>query len=93
MSTHLRGKSEKGFEQPTLHTIRGAGSCSRQADDDETLTIMKTTAAHLSALYLLLFALCAILVAFYIASLSASMLTAQTNDTLSEKAIDLAAIY
>ena len=55
--------------------------------------IMKTTAARLSALYLLLFALCAVLLVFYMTSLSARMLTAQTQDTINEEVLGLAAAY
>lgn len=55
--------------------------------------IMKTTAARLSALYLLLFAICAVLLVFYMTSLSAHMLTAQTQDTINEEALGLARAY
>ena len=55
--------------------------------------IMKTTAARLSALYLLLFAICAILLVFYMTSLSARMLTAQTQETINEEVADLARSY
>lgn len=55
--------------------------------------IMKTTAARLSALYLLLFMLCAILLVFYMTSLSARMLMAQTQDTINEEVLGLAAGY
>ena len=55
--------------------------------------IMKTTAARLSALYLLLFALCAVLLVFYITSLSARMLTAQTMETIDEEVQGLARAY
>lgn len=55
--------------------------------------IMKTTAARLSALYLLLFALCAILLVFYMTSLSARMLLAQTQDTINEEVASLAQAY
>ena len=55
--------------------------------------IMKTTAARLSALYLLLFAICAVLLVFYMTSLSARMLTAQTQDTINEEVLGLAAAY
>jgi signal transduction histidine kinase len=47
--------------------------------------IMRTTAARLSALYLLLFTVCAILLVFYMTSLSARMLTAQTQQTINEE--------
>ncbi|AZO55598.1 MULTISPECIES: HAMP domain-containing sensor histidine kinase [unclassified Mesorhizobium] len=55
--------------------------------------IMKTTAARLSALYFLLFALCAVLLVFYMTSLSASMLTGQTQDTINDEIIGLASAY
>ena len=55
--------------------------------------IMKTTAARLSALYLLLFALCAVLLVFYMTSLSARMLTAQTQDTINDEVLGLAHAY
>ncbi len=55
--------------------------------------IMRTTAARLSALYLLLFALCAMLLVFYMTSLSARMLTSQTQETINEEALGLARAY
>jgi len=55
--------------------------------------IMRTTAARLSALYLLLFALCAVLLVFYMTSLSASMLTGQTKDTINDEVVGLARFY
>jgi signal transduction histidine kinase len=55
--------------------------------------IMKTTAARLSALYLLLFALCAVLLVFYMTSLSARMLTAQTQETINDEVLNLARAY
>ncbi|WP_421913820.1 ATP-binding protein [Mesorhizobium sp.] len=55
--------------------------------------IMKTTAARLSALYLLLFAICAVLLVFYMTSLSARMLTAQTQDTINDEVLGLARAY
>ncbi|QND65650.1 HAMP domain-containing histidine kinase [Mesorhizobium loti] len=55
--------------------------------------IMKTTAARLSALYLLLFALCAVALVFYMTSLSARMLTAQTQDTINDEVLGLARAY
>ena len=55
--------------------------------------IMKTTAARLSALYFLLFALCAVLLVFYMTSLSARMLTAQTQDTINDEVLGLARAY
>ncbi|MGB3830586.1 MAG: ATP-binding protein [Mesorhizobium sp.] len=55
--------------------------------------IMKTTAARLSALYLLLFALCAVALVFYMTSLSARMLTAQTQETINEEVLGLSRAY
>jgi len=47
--------------------------------------IMKTTAARLSALFLILFALCAGVLVFYMSSLSVRMLTTQTQETIAEE--------
>jgi signal transduction histidine kinase len=55
--------------------------------------IMKTTAARLSALYLVLFAICATLLVFYMTSLSVRMLETQTQDTITEDAERLAVGY
>ncbi|UVK44514.1 HAMP domain-containing histidine kinase [Mesorhizobium sp. AR07] len=55
--------------------------------------IMRTTAARLSALYLLLFALCAVALVFYMTSLSARMLTAQTQETINDEVLGLARAY
>lgn len=55
--------------------------------------IMRTTAARLSALYLVLFALCAVLLVFYMTSLSANMLTAQTKETINEEVLGLDRAY
>src|SRR4051794_15361179 len=55
--------------------------------------IMKTTAARLSALYFLLFAICAVLLVLYMTSLSARMLTAQTQDTINDEVLGLARAY
>lgn len=55
--------------------------------------IMRTTAARLSALYLLLFALCAVLLVFYMTSLSARMLTGQTQETINDEVLGLARAY
>ncbi|MBX3575834.1 MAG: HAMP domain-containing protein [Rhizobiaceae bacterium] len=54
---------------------------------------MRTTAAKLSALYLLLFAVCAVFLVFYMTSLSARMLIAQTQETINEEVIGLANAY
>ena len=55
--------------------------------------IMRTTAARLSALYLLLFALCAVALVFYMTSLSARMLTGQTQETINDEVLGLARAY
>ncbi len=55
--------------------------------------VMRTTAARLSALYFILFALCAVLLVFYMTSLSASMLTAQTMETIDEEVQGLDSAY
>ncbi len=55
--------------------------------------IMRTTAARLSALYLLLFALCAVLLVIYMTSLSARMLAAQTRETINEEVQGLDRAY
>ena len=55
--------------------------------------IMRTTAARLSALYLLLFALCAILLVFYMTSLSVRMLSAQTQETINDEVLSLGRAY
>ncbi|MGX9576198.1 ATP-binding protein [Mesorhizobium sp. f-mel] len=55
--------------------------------------IMKTTAARLSALYLLLFAICAVLLVFYMTSLSERMLTGQTQETINDEVLGLARAY
>ncbi|MCO5146420.1 MAG: HAMP domain-containing histidine kinase [Aquamicrobium sp.] len=44
--------------------------------------VMKTTAARLSALFLILFALCAAVLVAYMSSLSVRMLTSQTQETI-----------
>ena len=48
--------------------------------------LLKTTAARLSALYLLLFSVCAVILVVYMTSLSVRMLTAQTQETIDEEA-------
>lgn len=55
--------------------------------------IMRTTAARLSALYFILFALCAVLLVFYMTSLSASMLNTQTKETINEEVQGLDSAY
>jgi signal transduction histidine kinase len=55
--------------------------------------IMKTTAARLSALFMVLFALCAILLVFYMTSLSVNILTSQTQETINEEMQGLGRAY
>ena len=55
--------------------------------------IMRTTAARLSALYFILFALCAVALVVYMTSLSARMLAAQTMDTINEEVQGLDRAY
>ena len=55
--------------------------------------IMKTTAARLSALYFILFALCAMVLVFYMTSLSARMLAVQTMETINEEVLGLDRAY
>lgn len=57
------------------------------------LAIMNTTAARLSALYLILFTACAVFLVFYMTSLSVRMLTTQTQETINEEVQGLAAAY
>ena len=55
--------------------------------------IMRTTAARLSALYFILFASAAVALVFYMTSLSARMLTAQTMETINEEVQGLGQAY
>lgn len=55
--------------------------------------MMKTTAARLSALYLLLFTLCAVILVFYMTSLSVSFLISQTQQAVDEEIGQLGASY
>ena len=55
--------------------------------------LLRTTAARLSALYLLLFSVCAVILVVYMTSLAVRMLTAQTVDTIDEEMQDLARAY
>lgn len=55
--------------------------------------IMKTTAARLTALYLLLFAICAVFLVFYMTSISVRMLVDQTQETINEEVLGLARAY
>ncbi|MGU3399782.1 ATP-binding protein [Brucellaceae bacterium D45D] len=55
--------------------------------------LMRTTAVRLSALYLLLFAVGAVALVFYMTNLSASMLTAQTQEALGEEVASIGKSY
>ena len=55
--------------------------------------VMKTTAARLSALYLVLFVICATFLVFYMTSLSVRMLIDQTRETIQEEVLDLGRAY
>lgn len=55
--------------------------------------IMRTTAARLSALYLLLFAICAVVLVVYVTSLSVSMMTVQTRETIADEVRGLVSAY
>jgi signal transduction histidine kinase len=55
--------------------------------------ILKTTAARLSALYLLLFSVCAVVLVVYMTSFSVRMLTAQTQETINEEVQNLGRAY
>lgn len=55
--------------------------------------ILRTTAARLTALYLLLFAASALVLVVYMTSLSARMLNDQTRETILEEALSLAGFY
>ncbi|WP_420960163.1 ATP-binding protein [Brucella sp. IR073] len=55
--------------------------------------LMRTTAARLSALYLLLFMLGAIALVIYMSKLSVSLLTGQTEQALSEEVASIGAAY
>lgn len=55
--------------------------------------VLKTTAVRLSALYLLLFAACAVALVFYMTSVSAGMLTSQTKEAITDEVTDLVGFY
>jgi signal transduction histidine kinase len=56
-------------------------------------SVFSTTAARLSALYLLLFAICAIVLIFYMTGESVRFLTAQTRDSINEEIVELNGAY
>lgn len=55
--------------------------------------VMKTTAARLSTLYLVLFALCATVLVIYMTSLSVRMLTGQTQELIADEVQNLGRAY
>jgi len=55
--------------------------------------LFRTTAARLTALYLLLFAVSALVLVVYITSLSERMLIGQTRETIQEEVISLSGFY
>ncbi|MBC8717818.1 HAMP domain-containing sensor histidine kinase [Ochrobactrum sp. Marseille-Q0166] len=55
--------------------------------------LMRTTAARLSALYLLLFAVGAVALVFYMTNLSASMINSQTQEALGEEVASIGKAY
>ena len=55
--------------------------------------LFNTTAARLSALYLILFAICAIVLVFYMTGESVRFLTSQTKDAISEEIGELNTVY
>ena len=55
--------------------------------------VLRTTAARLTAMFMVLFALCAGVLVFYMSTLSVSMLTAQTQETIAEEMQSLARAY
>ncbi|YBV98098.1 HAMP domain-containing histidine kinase [Phyllobacteriaceae bacterium JZ32] len=55
--------------------------------------LMRTTAARLSALYLMLFMLGAVVLVIYMTNLSVSLLTSQTQQSLSEEVASIGAAY
>lgn len=57
------------------------------------VAILRTTAARLSALFLLLFTVSALVLVFYITSLSERMLVAQTREAIEEEALSLSRVY
>ena len=93
--SRLRGKIEKGFDKsdPAHGPRRRLHAQGWVPMAFRLPAIMKTTAARLSALYFVLFALCAVLLVFYMTSLSARMLTAQTMETINEEVQGLDGAY
>ena len=55
--------------------------------------IMRTTAARLSALYLILFTACAAILVTYMTTVSVGMMVSQTQDTINEEVLGLGRAY
>ena len=55
--------------------------------------MMKMTAVRLSALYLLLFTVCALVLVFYMTSLSVRLLTTQTETAVNEEIESIGQAY
>jgi signal transduction histidine kinase len=60
---------------------------------DQLRSMFSTTAARLSALYLILFTVCAFVLVFYMTGEAARFLLSQTKSTISEEVDDLAQVY
>ncbi len=56
-------------------------------------SVFSTTAARLSALYLLLFTICAIVLIFYVTGESVRFLTVQTRESIDEEIVELSGAY
>ena len=55
--------------------------------------LYKSTAVRLSALYIVLFAICAAFLVFYVTALSERILGQQTRDTLQQEVSDIQRAY
>jgi signal transduction histidine kinase len=55
--------------------------------------LFRSTAVRLSALYILLFALCAAFLVFYVTALSERLLNQQTRDSLAQEVADVQRVY
>src|SRR5262249_20913869 len=80
---------------PVRNAARGAGYRLKAGCQllGKPSALLMTTAARLSALYLLLFSVCAVVLVVYMTSLSVRMLTTQTQETIDEEVQDLARAY
>ena len=94
--SRLRGKIEKGFDSaaPAHGARRRLHAQGRVTDGCAGLpAIMKTTAARLSALYLLLFALCAVLLVFYMTVAVGAHADRADQETINEEVQGLGRAY